>query len=205
MPDSTSITTPGAPRPPLGLPNGSVRALLTLLVVAVVIVQVIRQREVEPLWTETLMIALAHYFTSRRFINLTPDLIRRLEAEGHVEVESNPLYLPRHSIRAIVVLAFAVLAIYLFREQRLFEFHALSILGVVSAYLLGILARGVIAWFSKGTHSKTFRGWEDLKGSVVLIVLLYTAGAYLLDRPELVPPQLRNITLGLVLFYFGSR
>jgi hypothetical protein len=35
-----------------------VRALLTLLIVAVVLVQVARGREVEPLWTETLMIAL---------------------------------------------------------------------------------------------------------------------------------------------------
>jgi hypothetical protein len=213
MPDLDSLTPPAggaalrpsAIRPPLGLPNGSVRALLTLLVVSVVIVQVIRSREVEPLWTETLMIALAHYFTSRRFINLPPDLIRRLEAEGHVEVESNPLYLPRHSIRAIVVLAFAGLAFYLIRERRLFDLHALSILGVVSAYLLGILARSIIAWLTKGSHARTYRGWEDLKGALVLAVMTYTAGAYLLDRSDLVPLQLRNATLGLVLFYFGSR
>jgi hypothetical protein len=50
-----------------------VRALLTLLIVAVVLVQVARGREVEPLWTETLMIALAHYFTSRPFLRLSPD------------------------------------------------------------------------------------------------------------------------------------
>src|SRR5437016_928678 len=106
------VLAPLSNRPPLGLPNGSVRALLTLLVVAVVITQVCRRREIEPLWTETLMIALAHYFTSRRFIHLAPDVIRRLEVEGHVEVESNPLYLPRHSIRAIILLAFAGLAIY---------------------------------------------------------------------------------------------
>src|SRR5215471_17558646 len=69
----------GETRPPLGLPSGSVRALLTILIVSVVIVQVVRGEEVEPLWTETLMIALAHYFTSRRFIDLAPDVIRRLE------------------------------------------------------------------------------------------------------------------------------
>src|ERR1700722_13575475 len=95
-------TPPETTRPPLGLPNGSVRALLTLLVVAVVIVQVGRGQEVGPLWTETLMIVLAHYFTSRRFVNLSPDVMRRLEAEGHLETESNPLHLPRHSIRVIL-------------------------------------------------------------------------------------------------------
>ena len=80
---------PARHRPPLGLPSGSVRALLTLLIVAVVIAQVARGQAVEPLWVETLMIALAHNFTSRRFVSLPPELVRRLEAEGHLEEEAN--------------------------------------------------------------------------------------------------------------------
>ena len=56
-------------------PSGSIRGLLTLLIVAVIIAEVARGRSVEILWTETLMIALAHYFTSRRFIQLP--VIRR--------------------------------------------------------------------------------------------------------------------------------
>jgi hypothetical protein len=180
--------------PPLGLPRGSVRALLTFLIVAVVVVQMVRGQEVELLWAGTLMIALAHYFTSRRSINLPPDVIRRLVAEGHVQAEANPLFLPRYSIRVILVLAFAGLAVYLYRQNRLFEPQALSVLGVVFAYFLGVVLR-----FGK------FRLWEDLKAIVVLLVLVYTAGAYLANRPELVPHQLRDITLGLTLFYFGSR
>jgi len=180
--------------PPLGLPTGSIRALLTLLIVAVVIVQVVRGQEIELLWAETLLIALAHYFTSRRFINLPPDVIRRLAEEGHVETEANPLFLPRHSIRVILILAFVGLTVYLYRQNQLLDSQALPILGVVFAYLLGIVA-GV----------RRFRGWEDVKALVVLFVSLYTAGAYLANRPDLVPHHLRNITLGLVLFYFGSR
>jgi Kef-type K+ transport system membrane component KefB len=193
------------PRPPLGLPSGSVRALLTLLIVAVVLVQVARGREVEPLWTETLMIALAHYFTSRRFIRLAPDAIRRLEAEGQVETESHPLYLPRHTIRAVLMLAFLGFAVYLYQQNQLFEPAALSLLGVVFAYLLGIIARGVLTWWTKGRKTGTVKWWEDLKAAVVFIVLVSTATAYLLDRSDQVPHQLRNTTLGLVLFYFGSR
>jgi hypothetical protein len=192
-------------RPPLGLPNGSVRALLTLLVVAVVIAQVIRRREVETLWTETLMIALAHYFTSRRFIHLPPEIMRHLECEGHVEVESHPLWLPKHSVRAIILVAFAGLALYAFRNQLLFDVQVLSILGVVSAYLLGILMRGFMGWLNKNRQSQSLQSWEDAKAATVLFVMLYTAGAYLFNRPDLVPHQLRNGALGLVLFYFGSR
>ncbi len=199
-------STPGAAnRPPLGLPSGSVRALLTLLVVLVVIVQVGRGQEVGPLWTETLMIVLAHYFTSRRFVNLSPEMLRRLEAEGQLETESNPLHLPRHSIRILLAVAFLGLAVYLYREHRLLDVQPLSILGVVFAYLLGVTARGLWTWASRGRPTAGSRRWEDLKALVVLGVLLFTSLAYLLERPDLVSHHLLNATLGLVLFYFGSR
>lgn len=111
-----------------------------------------------------------------------------------METESNPLFLPRHSIRVILVVAFVGLTVYLYRQNQLLNSDALPLLGVVFAYLLGVAA-GI----------RRVRGWEDLKAFVVLVVLLYAAGAYLGGHPELVPNTLRNITLGLVLFYFGSR
>jgi hypothetical protein len=164
------------------------------MIVAVVMVQMVRGQPVDVLWNETLLIALAHYFTSRRFINLGPDEIKRLAAEGCVETESHPLYLPRRSIRVILVLAFAGLAVCLYRQGRLFQSESVSIVGVVFAYLLGIV-----------TRIRRVRGWEDLKAVVVLLVLACTAAAYLSDRANLVPHTLQNITLGMVLFYFGSR
>ena len=81
----------------------------------------------------------------------------------------------------------------------------LKILGVVFAYLLGIVASTLLHWWTRGEHSLTVQWWQDGKALLVLVVLLYTAGAYLLDRADLVPYQLRDATLGLVLFYFGSR
>ena len=112
-------------RPPLGLPNGSVRAMLTILIVAVVISQVARGQVVSTLWTETLMIALAHYFSTRRFIKLAPELIHQLEAAGAVETELHPLFLPNRSIRILIFAAFGGLAIYLYAQGRLFEPEAL--------------------------------------------------------------------------------
>ena len=188
------MSAPSKTRPPLGLPSGIIRALLTLLIVAVVIVQLGRGQEVELLWTETLMIALAHYFTSRRFIKLPPDVIRRLTEEGAIEAEPRPLFLPQYTIRAVLILAFAGLAVYLCWRRQVFEPQALSVIGVVFAYTLGIVAR-----------LRSVRGWEDLKAAIVLLVLVCVAGACLANRADLVPRQLRDLTLGLVLFYFGSR
>ena len=193
-------------RPPLSLPRGSVRAVLTLLIISVVIVNLLRGHEVEALWIEALMIALAHYFTSRRFIHFPADVMARLEAEGHVEHEPRPLYLPRHSIRAIIVVAFVGVAVYLYRENRLHTHtQALVILGVIFAYLLGIVARAIRKWWTKGTKGPALRSFADLKALVVLAVLTYVAVAQFLDRPDLAPQSVRNVALGLVLFYFGSR
>jgi hypothetical protein len=181
-------------RPPLGLPRGSIRALLTLLIVAVVISQLIRGQEVQLLWTETLMIALAHYFASRRFIRLPPDVIKRLVAEGHIELEARPLYLPSYSIRVLLITAFALTGVYLFRQGRLFEQQSLSILGVVFAYLLGVFAR-----------LRSVPGWENFKALAVLGVLAATSLAELCGYGAHVPNAVRSVTLGMVLFYFGSR
>jgi hypothetical protein len=196
---------PHVHHPPLGLPNGSVRALLTLLIVAVVIAQVARGQHVSTLWTETLMIALAHYFSTRRFIKLAPDMIHRLEADGAVETELHPLYLPQNSIRTIIFAAFLGLAVYLWQQNRLFKSEAMSILGVVFAFFFGTIAKMALHWWTKGRQSQAVRGWQDLKAAVVLIVLACTAGDYLLNPATPPPTGLRNTTLALVLFYFGSR
>ena len=188
------MLSPSSSRPPLGLPRGSIRALLTLMIVAVVIAQLVRGRKIHLLWTETLMIAMAHYFASRRFIRLPPEEIKRLVDEGYIELEARPLYLPSYSIRLILIASFTAVGVYLYLHGRLLEPQALSILGVVFAYLLGVFLR-----------VQTVRGWEDAKAFVILGVLLATSAAYLLDYGSSVPQPLQAVTLGLVLFYFGSR
>jgi hypothetical protein len=193
-------------RPPLGLPTGSVRAILAILIVAVVIVETVRGHDIDQLWTETLLIALAHYFTSRRFVGLSPAVLRRLEDEGHVPRESNPLFLPRHSIRALIVLSFAALAYYVFEVQGIGSFSAIPpVLITVTSYLLGILAGSVWAWRYRHRSTVPSRFWEDVKALTVILVMLGTAIPYFLDHGDLVPAQIRNAALALVLFYFGSR
>ncbi len=164
------------------------------MIVAVVIAQMVRGGEIHLLWTETLMIAMAHYFASRRFIRLPPEELKRLVDEGHIELEARPLYLPSYSIRLLLIVSFTAVGIYLYLHGRLLEPQALSILGVVFAYLLGVFLR-----------LRTVRGWEDAKAAVVLAVMLATSTAYLLNYGDSVPKPVQAVTLGLVLFYFGSR
>ena len=198
----------GSPKmwPPLGLPIGSVRALLTLIVMAVVISRLARGLDVDVLWIQTLLIALAHYFTSRRFVSLPPDVIARLEQDGVVERELHPLFLPKNSIRTLIVLAFVGLTVYLYREQRLFHnTQAVSLIGIVFAYLLGSLARTVGGWFNRRRVNPPSGTWGDIKAMTVLVVLVLASIPEFMNLSLGLPPVFHQIALGMMLFYYGSR
>jgi len=192
-------------RPPLGLPTGSVRAVLTLLILAIVVHEIVLQRKVEVIWTETLVISLAYYFTYRRFVSLSRDVLIRLEREGAIPHEPNPLGLPKHTIRILIVLTFGGLGAYLYREGRLLEPQVLTIFGTVLCYLLGVFVSAFAAWWSKGHKTLGSHVWEDLKAVAVLLAVGATATLHFMSGPDMVPGWLQPATVGLVLFYFGSR
>ena len=197
----------GSPKtwPPLGLPTGSVRALLTLIVVGVVVTKFARGGQPEMLWIETLLIAMAHYFTSRRFVSLPPAVMQRLEQEGVIEKERQPLYLPRNSIRTIIIGAFVGLGIFLSREQRLFEPSAIALLSMVFAYLLGAIVGSISKWFTKRRSQPITGTWGDIKALIVLGAIIVAAVPELFDIGMQLPPVGNRIALGMALFYFGSR
>ncbi len=198
----------GSPKlwPPLGLPVGSVRALLTLIVMAVVVSKLCRNLPLDSLWIQTLLIALAHYFTSRRFVSLPPDVVARLEQEGVIERERHPLFLPKNSIRTLIVLAFAGMGVYLYQTGQLHSnIPAVSLIGIVFAYLLGAIARTIGGWFNRYRANPPSGTWGDIKAMTVLIVLALAAIPEFLDLPFGLPPIFHQIALGMMLFYYGSR
>lgn len=67
---------------------------------------------------------------------MTPAVRQRLEQEGVLAQERNPLYLPKNSIRTIIIGTFFGLGIYLYREPRLVTPEAVALLSMVFAYLL---------------------------------------------------------------------
>ena len=198
----------GSPKswPPLGLPIGSVRALLTLIVLAVVLTRLARGLAIDELWVQTLLIALAHYFTSRRFVSLPPDVMARLEQDGILEPERHPLFLPKSSIRLLIILSFVGLGVYLYRSDQL---HATSpaaqLVGIVFAYLLGFLARTVGGWINRRRATPPTGTWGDIKAMTVLVVLILAAIPEFLNMELKLPPQFHQIALAMMLFYYGSR
>lgn len=199
----------GSPKtyPPLGLPTGSVRALLTLTCVAVVVVNTARGRELDLFWVEALLISMAHYFTSRRFVSLPPATVRQLESDGILERESQPLFLPKGSIRALIMAAFIGLGVYLYQNhrERLSDVNVITLLGLVSAYFLGAMVRAVTGFFRRFRSQPPSRFWADSRALIVLGVVAAVAVPEFVDAARDWDPLVRHIALGLMLFYFGSR
>lgn len=193
--------------PPLGLPTGSVRALLTLTCVAVVVVNTARGQPMDLFWVEALLISMAHYFTSRRFVSLPPELIRKLESDGVLERESQPLFLPRGSIRALIIAAFVGLGAYLYQNQpeRLKSADVITLLALVSAYFIGAIARGITGFLSRWRSTPPSRWWADGRALVVMGVMAAVAIPEFAGAGNIWPETFRHVALGLMLFYFGSR
>ncbi len=191
----------------LGLPSGSIRALLTLMTVGFIVVQTARGERVSLLWFESLMIVLAHYFASRRLVQMSPGLRERLTAEGVLEAEPNPLYLPRHSLRLMIVGAFIGLAVYLNRYDRLFDPVALPIFIAVGSYFLGIAFHAIMAWWNKGRQTTGAKRFDDLRAAATLAAMALVIALQLTGWQSAIPygDKLEALPLALMLFYFGSR
>jgi hypothetical protein len=193
-----------APSRPLGMPPGSVRAILALMVVGVVIRQSLIGQPVGLLLTETLLIILAHYFASRRMVELPADLRQTLEREGVLTPEPNPLWLPRHSVRIIIVLAFLAGALALSAQGRLFEPGALGGIGLFFAYLGGVVVRWLKShWL--GSRFGAAKAWVHGKALVALAAGTALAWLTVSGTMAELPGAMEKGLLAIVLYYFGSR
>ncbi len=191
----------------LGLPPGSIRALLTLMTVGYIVVQTARGVHVGLLWFESLMIVLAHYFAHRRFVPLSPEMREKLKAESLLEDDSNPLHLPKHSLRTIIVLSFTGLAIYLGIRHRLLDPVAVPVLVTVGSYFLGIGFGAIGDWWMKGRHVKGASWFDDVRALVTVFAIGLTIVVQIFGWEDRIPygAKLEVLPLALMLFYFGSR
>jgi hypothetical protein len=189
------------------MPQGSIRALLTLMTVGFIVVQTARGVVVGLLWFESLMIVLAHYFAHRRFVPLSAAMRERLKVEGLLEDDVNPLHLPKHSLRTLIVLAFVGLGIYLAREGRLFDPVAVPVFISVGSYFLGIGFGALMRWWTKGRPSSGASWFDDLKAIVTLFAVALAITVQIFGWQDRIPygAKLEVLPLALMLFYFGSR
>jgi len=176
---------------PLNLPRGSVRALITLTLLSSLWTLMLLGRELPILLCYLVLVALSHYFGSR---TTSAD-------------EKSPLFLPRGSVRVIVIVGFAIVAYFLSTQGALdpdFHDRAALMLFLCFALLLGVLVRKVFDIITRGKANALRRGFENTKSIVVIALTGFLAFVWLTDTTSRVEDY-ALLASPLVVFYFGSR
>ena len=193
---------------PLGLPRGSVRALLALFVVFVtcwLTVKIGPGEEIPVAVSEALFTVLAYYFATRAHATMSRAELEELLAERGGETEKNPLFLPTGTIRVLIILAFLGLAGYLVKAEGTERLLSATTLVLVLAFFAGQGLKHLRKWLRRNKPRKEAGAFEHLKAGVgvavgIAFVWLYVSGHY-----TSAPPQTHKLFLGFIIFYFGSR
>jgi hypothetical protein len=197
----------------LGLPSGSIRALLAILVFATVWCSILVQptREVPDYLGDLLFIIMGHYFAARR------------RAAEEPEPGPPPLFLPRGSVRLFLLAGSVLAAVLLYQRGQLTAVDrnpGVVTLLLVGGFLLGVTLNAVAAWWKDRGH-RTPRILEDLRAlvslmaAVVLVLLVLNRLVLFVPTASLDDLWTQWVHLGrlgpehvlaaVVGFYFGSR
>jgi len=200
----------------LGLPAGSIRAMLALSVLGLLWLLALQplfgqDRALGEIQLPTvfmdlqilMVLILAHFFSAHGHSIRT-----------HAEQKS-PLGLPRGSIRFLLLAGYLGLAVYLYRTQPKFEYPSTSavslLLVLVSGFFVGHVLTGAVRSLSGGVLPYWFQdiqAWMALLAiicmGILLIILLFINPSLSLGK-EVSPAFVEAVLAALVGFYFGAR
>lgn len=179
---------------PLKLPRGSVRAIVALAITGALWATMLLDREVPLALAFVSLMVLAHYFGYRT---------KASSAGGKA-----PLFLPRGSIRVLLILGFAAVAFVLWDRGELqasMRDRNSTILGLVAALILGFVVKGIADLVTGGRAVTPRRWYENAKAVVALIAV----GAFILfcfmDPGVAQKENLGLLSAPILIFYLGSR
>jgi hypothetical protein len=210
-------TAPIKPRHALGLPAGSIRAILALGVIGYLWLLVLSpgkdgasllagggQASRAFIYLQVLMVLiLAHFFTAHG------------KSIGSAVSDRSPLGMPRGSVRLFLLASYLGLAYYMYHQKLEFQLPEtgpvlLDLAILVSAFIFGHLSTSVVHGISG-----TLPAWyQDIQAWFALLALL-TLGIIVLIRLVIntnvgyerqIDPEVVEMALaGFVGFYFGAR
>ena len=193
-----------------GWPAGSVRALMALLVFGTIWALLVLRpdHEIPEYLRDLLFIILGHYFA-----------VRSRPAATDEEPGPPPLFLPRGSVRLLLIAGFVGAAVLLQRKERLFQIEqnpAVVTLVLAFGFLLGVVLRQLGAWWTGGRRAprvvEDARAFVSLSAAVVLTVVVWDQ--FLPGSPHWGLSEIRlglgrlgpaHLLSALVGFYFGAR
>ena len=145
---------------PLGMPRGTVRALITIMLVAFPFGYIITREELPGLIINIIFIVVAFYFEARRSehekLKQIVDEIKRPDiVVGDLRKERKPLYLPKYSVRFLIVVMLVIVQILIFLQGINFQvINTLTdLLLIIGLFIIGAFFRSIL----KSRERKKFR------------------------------------------------
>jgi hypothetical protein len=216
----STVPPPEAAAPPprhaLGLPAGSIRALLAFGVLAYLWLLALRPLyEGKPPAEVKLPLAFV-YLQILMVLVLASFFAAHGGTIGSPISKRSPLGLPRGTIRGLLLLGYLGLAAFLYHTQPDFEVEPkrdllLLVLLVLTAFFVGHVLTAVVRGLSGGVLPFWFQdvqAWVALLAlfclGVILVIQLFINTSLPLEQ-KLDLPVLESVLAALVGFYFGAR
>ncbi|MDH5403109.1 MAG: hypothetical protein OEZ01_03210 [Candidatus Heimdallarchaeota archaeon] len=189
----------GFPYPyPLGLPKGSVRSTITLLLSIDLLLLMMYDSKYAESMTTVVVVALTFYFGGR----MRGAPVPRDKSDKSIRAWG----LPAGTIRTILILLYGGFSVFYYLEHSSLPNYLLEIIYIIAGYLIGHYFNKVRRhFFHKDTGSVSIGFLDHLKAIVMLGVTITTLIITLITTD---PAQiflwinLASIILG---FYFGER
>ena len=198
--------------PPLGLPPGSVRAILALVMSGTLWYMVLQDRIVPEILVEAVLLVVGFYFGVRQ--GTAPALQPAATVPSPATTQSPatppvkpPLRLPRGSVRVILLLGFFGTIAYMWNRGRGLPDAMILILQVLASYILGYMVSALV-------HRRRLAGlaanrvvvaFRNLNAVAVIGVTSYVCASFAVGWAPLFPEYTSNLLAWTVAYYFGSR
>lgn len=141
---------------PLGMPRGTVRAIITIMVVSFPFTYIFDNIQIPSEVVNTIFILVAFYFESRKGADSRLKIIEGIKNPEKVAVEKRkikkPLYLPRYTVRiSLMIFLIVFYLIDLFIQNISLELTntLIDILVIAILYFIGTFFRAIGQIFSK--------------------------------------------------------
>jgi hypothetical protein len=201
---------PAYPRHALGLPAGSVRALLALGVLGLLWYMAFTSQASAKLPTEFVYLQMLMTLVLASFFASHGGTIGK-----HVS-KSSPLGLPGGTMRVLLLAGYAGLTYFLFAHRENVDFeaeinvHVVHFLALIlSGFFLGHVLTILVRAFAGGTIPFWYQDLQAWLAIVSLLGLAFLFVAHIINlnvRPDQQIGSVINVILaGIVAFYFGAR
>ena len=183
---------------PLGLPAGSIRALLLLALSVRAVFSLRAEGTIEPWLATALIICAASYFASRAAVTA-----RRKTQGGEVVRDTHPLGLPAGFVRTLFLAAVAYGTWMWFDHHAAADANA-SVAWVLLAFLVGIVVRLVLSKLRLPEDPGASKA-DHLLSLVSLIAGLALPVLAALGKSDALPDFAEPLLAAVVVHYFATR